>query len=104
MGNIIFILQGEKEAQKNWCIQGSKLVTWNLILDVAASKAHTFFFLLFICAYNLWVISPFPLLPPLPPQPLPYLPAPSFPPTPPFYQAETILPLSIILLKREYKQ
>jgi hypothetical protein len=49
-------------------------------------------FLLFICAYKVWVISPlFPLLPPSPP-------------LPPHYQAETILPLSLILLKREYKQ
>jgi hypothetical protein len=38
-------------------------------------------FLLFICAYNVWVISP-----PFPPFPL------------------TILPLSLILLKRAYKQ
>jgi hypothetical protein len=57
------------------------------------------FFLLFICAYTVWVISPpFPL-----PPPLPMPPPPSFP-HPPHYQAETILPLSLILLKREYKK
>jgi hypothetical protein len=39
----------------------------------------------FVCAYNVWVIST------------------PFSPTP-CYQAETILPLSLILLKREYNQ
>jgi hypothetical protein len=60
-----------------------------------------FFFLivlLFICAYNAWVISP-----PCP-HPLPYYPPCSLPlPPTPWYPAETILPLSLILLKREYK-
>jgi hypothetical protein len=43
---------------------------------------------LFICAYIVWAISPlYPLLP-----------------TPPPFQAESVLPLSLILLKREYKQ
>jgi hypothetical protein len=55
-----------------------------------------FFFLLFICAYNVWVIAP------TFPHPVPYPPPPRSPP--PHYQAETILPLSLILLKREYKQ
>jgi hypothetical protein len=50
------------------------------------------FFFLFICANNVWVFSPLFLLPP----PLPHL--------TPRYQAETILPLFLILLKREYKQ
>jgi hypothetical protein len=45
-------------------------------------------FILFICAYNVWVIS----------NPLPLTPLSSR------YPAETILPLSLILLKREYKQ
>jgi hypothetical protein len=45
-------------------------------------------FLLFICAYNVWAISP------------PFSPPPPLPP----YLAETILPLSLILWKREYKQ
>jgi hypothetical protein len=55
-------------------------------------------FLLFICAYNVWVISS------------PFLPSTLFPsasslfPLPPHFQAETILPLSLILLKREYKE
>jgi hypothetical protein len=55
----------------------------------------SFFFLLFICVYNVWVISPpFPPPPPLPPLNPPTL----------RYQAETLLPFSLILLKREYKQ
>jgi hypothetical protein len=57
------------------------------------------FLILFICAYIVWVISPpVPLPSPLAP------PAPSLTPLTPHYQAETILPLSLILLKREYKQ
>jgi hypothetical protein len=56
------------------------------------------FCFLFICAYNVWVISP--LFPPPPSlSPASYL-----SPPPPRYQAETILPLSLVLLKREYKQ
>jgi hypothetical protein len=62
------------------------------------SQLNLIFFLLLICAYNVWVISP-----PFP-HALPYPPAPSFSPPPPHYPAETILPLSLILLKREYKQ
>jgi hypothetical protein len=53
-----------------------------------------------MCAYNAWVISP-PCPHPLPYHPLRPLP---LPPQPPQYPAETILPLSLILLKREYKQ
>jgi hypothetical protein len=57
---------------------------------------YKFFFsivLLFICAYNAWVISP-----PCP-LPLPYdLSTLSLSPTSPQYLAETILPLSLILL------
>jgi hypothetical protein len=73
--------------RKHHSIQGSPLVH--------VSKLHVvmlFFFLLFVCAYNVWVISPF-----FPPPPPSY-------PQPPYYQAETILSLSLILLKREYKQ
>jgi hypothetical protein len=52
----------------------------------------SFSFFLFICAYNVWVISPlFPYLHP-------------YSPPPPHYPAETILALSLILLKTEYKQ
>jgi hypothetical protein len=43
-------------------------------------------------------------LPPAPTPPLPPTPPPSSPPAPPPYLAETILPLSLTLLKREYKQ
>jgi hypothetical protein len=42
-------------------------------------------------------------LPPSP-RPLPYPLTPSLVPLTPHYQAETILPLFLILLKREYKQ
>jgi hypothetical protein len=60
---------------------------------------HIFFLLLFICAYKAWVISP-----PCP-HPLPYHPLHPLPlPPPPQYPAEIILPLFLILLKREYKQ
>jgi hypothetical protein len=51
-----------------------------------------FFIHLFTCAYIVWVISP----------PC-FLPLPS-PPTPSRFQAETVLPLSLILLKRRHKQ
>jgi hypothetical protein len=56
------------------------------------------FFLLFICAYNVWVISP-----PFP-HPLPNPPTPSLSLTYSHHPVETILPLSLISLKREYKQ
>jgi hypothetical protein len=42
------------------------------------------------------------LPPPL--HPFPFPPPPPSPPQPPRFQAETVLPLSLILLKREYKQ
>jgi hypothetical protein len=83
-------------------------VTWHdqsiYLLSKSRVQSKYFFFLifivlLFICAYNSWVISP-PCPHPLPyhpHHPLPLLP-------PPRYPAETILPLSLILLKREYKQ
>jgi hypothetical protein len=79
---------------------GRKLTAEELVSSLKGIvKSHLIFFLLFICAYNVWVFSPpHPLLPPLP-----NLPSAS-PPLPPGYQAETILPLSVILLKREYKQ
>jgi hypothetical protein len=66
-----------------------------VLLDITADLCSVFFivngificlfilFLLFICVYNVWVISPSLL---------------------PHYQAETIMPLSLIFLKREYKQ
>jgi hypothetical protein len=63
--------------------------------------AHFFLkkcFILFICAYNVWVISS-----PFPPSPSSLFPS-LTPHLTPRYPAETILPLSLILLKREYKQ
>jgi hypothetical protein len=57
-----------------------------------SGKSH-FLFFLFIFVYNVWLISPsFP-------HPIPYpLPVPSLSPLHPCYPAETILPLSLILL------
>jgi hypothetical protein len=55
------------------------------------SVSLLFFIHLFTCAYNVWVISP--------PCPLP----PLSPPHPPRFQAETVLPLSLILLKKRHK-
>jgi hypothetical protein len=50
-----------------------------------------FFISLFLCAYIVWAISsPYPSPPP-------------FPLNPPHFEAESVLPLSLILLKREYK-
>jgi hypothetical protein len=69
-------------------------------VDGGSSKIENYFlkFLLFICAYNVWVISPpFPAAPAVPAPPAPG-------PLSPRYQTETILPLSLILLKRECKQ
>jgi hypothetical protein len=55
-------------------------------------------FILLICAGNVWVISlPFPYSLSYPLHPLPLPPTPSLP-------GRNILPLSLILLKREYKQ
>jgi hypothetical protein len=59
----------------------------------------SFIVLLFIYAYKAWVISS-----PCP-HPLPYHALRPLPlPPPPQYPAETILPLSLTLLRREYKQ
>jgi hypothetical protein len=70
-----------------------------LRLDSKHFRCFLKIFILFICAYILCGISP------PSPHPLFYLPLlPSLPPLTPLYQAEIILPLSLILLKREYKQ
>jgi hypothetical protein len=55
------------------------------------------FYFIHMCIQRLGHFSPLPPAPSLTPPP------PS-PPLPPHYPAETILPLSLILLKREYKQ
>jgi hypothetical protein len=54
---------------------------------------YSFFIHFFIYAYIVWAISP---LYPTPPPPSPA--------TPLHFQAESVLPLSVILLKRECKQ
>jgi hypothetical protein len=67
--------------------------SWIFFFLIFNLPFYLFIFLLFICAYNVWVISPpFPPPPPLPLRPLPL----SLPP--PRYPAETILPLFLILL------
>jgi hypothetical protein len=58
----------------------------------------SFIYFLFICTYNVWVISPpFPQPPSLPPHSLPL-------PLIPSISSRNYLPLSLILLKRKYKQ
>jgi hypothetical protein len=70
---------------------------------VIQGTAVDFFFLILIffihmCIQGLGNFSPLP-------HPLPYHPLdPFLSPQPPRYPAETILPVSLILLKREYKQ
>jgi hypothetical protein len=64
---------------------------------------YIFFFQFLFYSYVHTMLGSF--LPPSPPPPLPSQhPAPSSPPLLPCYSAETILPLSLILLKTEYKQ
>jgi hypothetical protein len=58
---------------------------------------------LFFKLFYSYVHTMFGVIPPLP-QVLSLFPTPSLSPYPPHYQAETIFPLSLILLKREYKQ
>jgi hypothetical protein len=66
--------------------------------DTTREQKHLNFFF-FFNSYVHTMLGSF--LPPSP-HPLPYPPAIS--PPPPRYLAETILPLSLILLKKEYKQ
>jgi hypothetical protein len=82
----LILLEGEKTLSVTLTYQQQMVIGF-----------HFFIVLLFICAYKAWFISP-PCPPPYNPlHPLPLL-------QPPQYQAEIILPLSLILLKREYKQ
>jgi hypothetical protein len=76
---------------------GNSQSLWYTLRSSLLIQKPLFNFLLFICAYNAWVTSP-----PCP-HPLPYHPPCSLS-IPPPYLAETILPLPLILLKREYKQ
>jgi hypothetical protein len=76
----------------NWTLMVSWALFWALEIQGRArdkvSRAHILF-----CAYKAWVISP------SSPHPLPYHPLRPLPlPPPPQYPAETILPLSLILL------
>jgi hypothetical protein len=78
-----------------------KIGQWAAVKAVENWRGYFILFiylLLFICAYNAWVISP-PFS-----YPFPYPPTLSLSPPFPRYPAETILPLSLILLKRKYKQ
>jgi hypothetical protein len=73
-------------------------VMFELIISVEFTRwrRHSFFIIIHICIQCLGHFSPLSHL--LFPQPSPS------PRLPLRYQAETILPLSLILLKREYKQ
>jgi hypothetical protein len=70
--------------------------------DSAKTPSFFFNFYFFIIHMCIQCLGHFSTLPPHPPLPS-ILPSP-FPPPPPQYPAETILPLFLILLKREYKQ
>jgi hypothetical protein len=70
--------------------EGDVIQTYSNPRDNGCEEQRFFFF--FICAYNVWTISP--LYPPIP-SPSPPLPC---------FQAETVLPISLILLKTEYEQ
>jgi hypothetical protein len=94
------LTSGETEAHKELACQISQ---WNFLITAhiessllinyqVSFDAKKLPFFKFICAYNVWVISP------LFPHPLLNHPAPSLFPPPPRYPAETILPLSLILL------
>jgi hypothetical protein len=96
------VVQGQKHAKWPRQIRKLKVASSDDILSreltsyLAHWKRFILIFILFIRAYNVWVIfpPPPPLNPPLPP--LPPFPTPT--PLTPHYQAETILPLSLILL------
>jgi hypothetical protein len=66
-----------------------------IFLPILYYFIYLFFVYLFTCAYIVWVISP-PYSPPLfPPSPVS--------PSPPQFQAGSILPLSLSLLKKRHK-
>jgi hypothetical protein len=68
---------------------------WNFYIILGSNTFSFFnFYFIHMCIQCFSHFSPLPPPPPLPP----------FPPQPPQYTAETTLPLSLILLKREYKQ
>jgi hypothetical protein len=93
--------QERREEERKRCSDLENFETTKILLYIFISLGAVYLFIYsfsFICAYNVWVISPlFPCPLPSPPRPLPPLP-------PPCYPTETTLPLSLILLKREYKQ
>jgi hypothetical protein len=74
------------------------------VLELEGKKYYIAFKKFFLNLFYSYMHTMFGSFLPLPlPHPL-FPPAPSFSPLPPYYQAETILPLSLILLMREYKQ
>jgi hypothetical protein len=95
-----------------WCSDPLRVKEQNLNLGVCISIASLhvrlfsflFFFKWFFFYYSYvhTILGSF--LHPAPTPSLTNLPASFFFPSPPHYLAETILPLSLILLKREYKQ
>jgi hypothetical protein len=76
-------------------------VNYDYILFITTHKRRVilciFFSFIHMCIKCLGHFSPFTPLPS-------FDPVPSLSPKPPLFQAETVLPLSLILLKREYKQ
>jgi hypothetical protein len=55
-------------------------IGYNVTVAISGDVSSFFFFLLLICAYNVWIISPpFSPPPPLPPHPFPLPPTPSLP-------------------------
>jgi hypothetical protein len=76
-------------------LESSPIIFMNLDLEAGAppwsGKILFIFIHLFTCAYIVWAISP-------------PCPQPSFPLQPPHFQAEPVLPLTLILLKRRHKQ
>jgi hypothetical protein len=95
--NYVFILKKHTflNAKKHWLQRTFTSSVYYALFIFSGKSGHLnfLFFILFICAYNVWVIShPFPPPPPLHP------PFPPLPPLNPCYLAEIILPLSLIML------
>jgi hypothetical protein len=73
-------------------------IGYNVTVAISGDVSSFFFF------FYSYVHTMFGSFLPPSPHPLLYPPTPSLFPPPPRYQAETVLPLSLILLKRQYTQ